>query len=223
MKKRLLTGFPGEAQDRAESYLREQGVNLMTGRSIVEVRKDRVRLDTGEERDASVLIWTGGIQPSHLIRALALDKDPRGWLKVTDGLHSPDDERVFGIGDAVSIYDEKGPRLLPACSPGAGPARVAALNISYQIRGRRQIAYVPKTRPQLISLGRDMGILTLGKRVFSGSWVIGLKKAVERKYLMSCLARPVSSAIKARFRSGIRSVHEASSAVKQLPRLHIPM
>ncbi len=197
-KERLLMGFPGEAQDRVENYLRAREVNIITGRSIVEVQKDTVVLDSGERKDASILIWTGGIQPSQLIRDIPLQKDPRGWLKVTSRLQSPDNERIFGIGDAVSIYDQERPLSLQRLANHAqDQARVAALNISYHIRRRGLIAYSPKTRPQLISVGKNMGILTQGERVFSGPWVVGLKKAVERKHLMSCLTRPVSSVIRA--------------------------
>ena len=37
----------------------------------------------------------------------------------------------------------------------------------------------------------DMGIFTQGGVFKKGTWVVGLKKAVERKYLMSCLTRPL--------------------------------
>lgn len=40
-----------------------------------------------------------------------------------------------------------------------------------------------------------MGLLTLEERVASGAWVVALKKIIERKHLMTCLARPVSSTL----------------------------
>lgn len=198
-KKRLLTGFPARAQDFAEQYLRDRGVNVLTGRSIVEVRRDCVVLDNGEQRKASVLIWTGGIQPAKLIRNLRLEKDRQGWLRVTDRLQSLDDERIYGIGDAVSISNDDGPLSLQRLAHHAqDQARVAATNIARHRNGRELVAYSPKNKPQLISLGRGMGIFTMEDRVLSGSWVVALKKAVERKHIMGCLTRPVSSAIAAR-------------------------
>jgi hypothetical protein len=50
-------------------------------------------------------------------------------------------------------------------------------------------------KPQLISLGGSMGIMTTDDRVYSGSWVVPLKKTIERKHLMAYLARPVTSAV----------------------------
>lgn len=194
-KSRILPGFLREAQARAGKYLADEGVSVSTGDRIAEVRRDRVVLGSGSEREASILIWTCGIQPSKLICDLPLAKDPWGWLKVNDRLHSPDD-RVYAIGDAVSINTEDGPMDLQRLAYHAqDQARVAALNIVAGIRGGKKVVYTPKTRPQLISLGKDMGLLTLEERVASGAWVVALKKIIERKHLMTCLARPVSSTL----------------------------
>ncbi len=195
-KTRLLPNFPGKVQDIVEEYLRGKGVSLIAGDRISEVRKDGVLLGSGQKREASILIWTGGIQPSKLIRDLPLVKDPGGWLTVTGLLHAPEDERIYGIGDAVSISAGGGLLSLQRLAYHAqDQARVAALNIAADISGSEKIAYKPRTRPQLISLGRDMGIFTLEGRVYSGPWVVTLKKAVERKHLMAYLSKPVSSAI----------------------------
>lgn len=195
-KTRLLPNFPIEVQDLVEEYLRGQGVSLIAGDRISEVGKDGVVLGSGQNREASILIWSGGIQPSKFIRELPLLKDPGGWLTVTGLLHAPKDERVYGIGDAVGISSDDGPLALQRLAYHAqDQARVAALNIAADISGSEKIAYKPRTRPQLISIGRDMGIFTLEDRVYSGPWVVTLKKAVERKHLMAYLSRPVSSAI----------------------------
>jgi hypothetical protein len=53
------------------------------------------------------------------------------------------------------------------------------------------VRYKPRYKPQLISIGKDMGIYTQGDAFRTGAWVVGFKKAVERKHLMSYLARPL--------------------------------
>jgi NADH dehydrogenase FAD-containing subunit len=195
-KTRLLPNFPGRVQDIVEEYLRGRGVSLLAGDRISEVGKDGVVLGSGQKCGASILVWSGGIQPSKLIRALPLLKDAGGWLRVTDRLHAPEDDRIYGIGDAVSISAPDGQLALQRLAYHAqDQARVAAVNVAADISGSEKVVYKPGTRPQLISLGRDMGIFTLEGRVYSGPWVVALKKAVERKHLMTYLSRPVSSAI----------------------------
>jgi NADH dehydrogenase len=195
----LLPGFPLKAREFVDNYLSRRGVKLIFGSPIAEARKDRVVLASGKEREMSMLLWTGGIQPIRLIRELPLPKDSTGWLKVTDRLYSPDDDRIYGIGDAITIIKFGSPVPLPRLAYLAqDQARVASLNISASITGQDLVAYEPKFRPQLISLGKNMGILVDGERFFSGSWVVTLKKAIERKHLMTCLTKPLTSALAAR-------------------------
>ena len=198
-KSRLLPNLPVEAQIRAEEYLSRRGARLTPGDPIAEVRKGSVVLRSGQIRDSSYLIWTGGIQPSRLIRDLPFDKDPWGWLKLNDYLHIPEHDRIFAVGDAVSIYSADGPLgLQRLASHALDQARVAAINIAARSGNGRQIRYEPKRKPQLISLGSAMGIFSTEERVYSGPWVVSLKKAIERNHLLTYLTKPVSSRLQPR-------------------------
>ncbi len=195
-KSRLLPAFPLAVQKRVEEYLLLQGVRLIAGDRIREVRNERVVLSSGEQHEASILIWSGGIQPSKLIRDLPFDKDPWGWLKVNEFLQVPADGRILGIGDAVSVYTDDGPLALQRLAYHAqDQARVAALNVAAAVSGSKPVRYEPKNRPQLISIGKEMGIFTLEDRVSAGAWVVTLKKALERKHLLTYLSKPLFSAI----------------------------
>jgi NADH dehydrogenase len=205
-KTRLLHSFPAKAQDFVQEYLSRQGVKVFTGSRIAEVRKNEVVLDSGAHHDMSILIWTGGLQPSKLLQGLPLSKDARGWLKVTDRLHSPDNDRIYGVGDLISIYDERGSVAVPRLAYHAlDQAHVASLNIYHHIQGRSKIGYTQKLKPQLVSMGKDMGILTRGDCVFSGQSVVLLKKMVQIRHLMTYLTKPAFSAISAKLQeSGFR-------------------
>jgi NADH dehydrogenase len=189
---RVLPGFPQETSEFAGDYLRKRGVKIMAGQSINVVRKTSLTLGSDFDLPFTMLIWTGGIKPSRLIEQLPLPREKNGWLIVTDQLNSPADERVFGIGDVVSIHGDIGPLPLQRLAYHAqDQAVVAGLNIAYHAGGRDLIAYHPRIRPQMISIGREMGIYTHEDRLRTGAWVVVLKKAVERNYLMSCLSRPL--------------------------------
>jgi NADH dehydrogenase len=193
---RILPGFPAAVQDIAAEYLACLGVRIVAGDRITEVRKDRVALASGAERPFSLLIWSGGIRPAPLIAGLSLPKDPAGWLLVTERLRSPEDEFVYGVGDAIGIEGTDGPlRLQRLAYHAQDQAVVAALNICSHLRGRELVGYSPRAKPQLISMGRDNGIFLRGDRILTGRWVVALKKAAERKHLMGCLSRPVTSRI----------------------------
>jgi NADH dehydrogenase len=195
----LLPGFPVRAREFSREYLSQKGVMILTGHRIVEVRQDSLILDSGVTHDMSILMWTGGIQPTRLIRELQLPKDPNGWLKVTDRLHSPDDEYVYGVGDIISIYVNDKPISLTRLAYHAlDQALIASMNINNHLLGRSQMFYSPKDKPQLVSLGREMGICKYGDRVLSGQWVVLLKKTVRARHMMTYLTRPGLSAVTSR-------------------------
>jgi NADH dehydrogenase len=192
----LLQGFPPAAREFAETYLREQGVTIITGQRITAVRDASLVLASDGELPHSMLIWTGGIKPSRLIEGMSLPKDPAGWLIVTDQLRSPADERFYAVGDVVTIQGPDGALPLPRLAHHArDQAEVAGINIASFLNGKDMIRYKPRFKPQLISIGRNMGIYTQGSIFKSGAWVVDLKKAVERKHLMSYLTRPLIAGI----------------------------
>lgn len=202
-QQQLLPGFPPGARKFAEDYLRGRGVTIITGQRITEVREGSITLADGTKIRRSMLIWSGGIKPSQFIGGLELPKDPAGWVVVTDRLHSPADDRIYAVGDVVAVQGPDGPLPLQRLAYHAqDQAVVAAINISNDLRGGDRVRYKPREKPQLISIGRGMGIYLEGEAFRTGSWVVGLKKAVERKHLMSCLSRPLFSGVSRRIPGG---------------------
>jgi len=195
-QQQLLPGFLPAARAFAEKYLREQGVTIITGQRITAVREGSLVLAAGTELPHSMLIWTGGIKPSRLIDSLPLPKDPVGWLLVNDRLHSPVDDRFYAVGDVAAIQGPDGALPLQRLAYHAqDQGEVAGINISHDLRGKALMRYAPRYKPQLVSIGRGMGIYTQGDVFKAGAWVVTLKKAVERKHLMSSLTRPLLSGI----------------------------
>jgi len=195
----LLPGFPGGVGEFAEHYLRSRGVALMTGEHIAGMTPGRVTLRSGRSLRSDLLIWTGGIRPSALIRGLPLAKDPNGWLQVDERLRSTGDEHVFGVGDAVSVLGPAGPVPVQRLAYHAlDQAVVASGNIVSAIRGGEAVRYRPRQRRQLISLGRSMGISATDEGFLTGAWVVGLKKTVERTHLLGYLGRPLVNGILSR-------------------------
>jgi NADH dehydrogenase FAD-containing subunit len=112
-------------------------------------------------------------------------------------LHSPADDRLYAVGDGVAIQGpNNGPLPLQRLAYHAqDQGTVAGINIFYDLCGKTLLRYEPKYKPQLVSIGRQMGIYTQGDVFKAGAWVVALKKAVERKHLMSYLTRPLLSSI----------------------------
>jgi NADH:ubiquinone reductase (H+-translocating) len=196
-QQQLLPGFPAALGGFAAKYLQEKGVSIVTAERITTVREDSLILSSGRVLPQSILIWSGGIKPSGLINGLDLPKDPDGWLIVDAFLRTPADERIYVVGDAATIKGLGNALSLPKLAYLAQEqATVAALNIaSFLQRSGDLVRYEARTRPQLISIGKNMGIYAFQDTFRTGAWVVGLKKAVERKHMMSYLSRPLITGI----------------------------
>ncbi len=120
-------------------------------------------------------------------------------MKVTDRLHSPDDEYVYGVGDIISIYVNDEPLSpLRLAYHALDQALIASMNINNHLQGRRQASYSPKDKPQLVSLGKEMGICKYKDRVLTGQWVVLLKKIIRTMHLMTYLTKPGLSPVVSR-------------------------
>lgn len=196
-QQQLLPGFPAAIGGFAQKYLQEKGVSIITAERITAVREDSLILSSGRVLPQSMLIWSGGIKPSGLINGLPLPKDPAGWLIVDAFLRSPADERIFAVGDAATVTRPGNALPLPKLAYHAqDQAKVAALNISsFLQRSGDLVRYEARTKPQLISIGKNMGIYAFKDTFRTGAWVVGLKKAVERGHVMSYLSRPLITGI----------------------------
>ncbi len=195
-REQILPGFPPAVRDYAAHYLAKRRVKLITGQRITDVKQGSLVLGADGKIPFSLLIWTGGIKPSRLIRELPLPKDKDGWLVVTPQLNSPDDEAVYGVGDVVSIVGSDGTVPLQRLAYHAqDQAIVAALNIVARTQGGKLISYAPRSKPRMISIGRGMGLFVQDDKFRAGSWVVALKKAVERKHLLTCVSRPLLSRV----------------------------
>ncbi len=193
---RLLPGCSERVQTFVEDYLEERGVRLVRGSAITEVRQDALSLASGETREMSMLIWTGGIQPPAWIRKTSLPQDADGWLQVTEQLHSPGNGHIYAMGDIISFTSAEHPRTLAREAHYAlDQARVAALNIYYDAKGYRKIGYHPPAKPQAISLGKAMGVLASDTLFYTGPWVVRLKKVVEKRHMLIYRTRPYLSTL----------------------------
>jgi NADH dehydrogenase len=195
-KTRILPEFSSPAQEFVTEYLSKKGIRIITKSRITKVLKNKIELESGKYLNMSMLIWTGGIKPAKLIHEINLSKDPNGWLKVTEQMHSPDDNHVFGVGDIINIYSKGKYINLPRLAYHAeDQALVASMNIYYQMKGKKKIPYYPKQKPQLISIGKETGILTQGEYFTSGQWVVLTKKIIERYHLARYLTKPTLSSL----------------------------
>src|SRR5580704_1442297 len=120
----------------AKVRMAERGVIFRLNVRLVDAKPGRVILSDGEI-PAETLVWTAGVAPSPVVKALPLPKDRRGALTVDETLAIPGNEGLWALGDCAAVFDAKSNKAVPPTAQFAlREAAVLAKNIRSQIEGR---------------------------------------------------------------------------------------
>lgn len=178
----ILPVLPTSLQQKARDVLEKKGAQLRTGAKIVRVDKGKVMLESGEEILAETIIWTGGVRAHKALAEAGFTCDPRGRAKVNEYLQSIDDETVYIIGDCASFLAGNRP-LPPTAQLATQMGATAGVNVLAQLRGERLTVFVPKILGTLASLGREVGVGSVGTIQTSGTAAGIAKELTKVKYL----------------------------------------
>jgi NADH dehydrogenase len=103
---RVLASFDTKLSVAAHRRLEALGVIIMTGTRVDVVDAEGV-IAEGNRIAAATVLWTAGVEPSPIIKALVTDKDDAGRACVGPRLQVPNRPEVFVVGDAAGFLEAK--------------------------------------------------------------------------------------------------------------------
>lgn len=186
----ILPGFDRHVVRRASQRLRDLGVVVKTGLSLIAASAADITLKNGERLPYDILVWTGGIRGPQIGKALGLPTSPKGML-ITDAAlcATSGDGRIFAIGDNTWFPQHIHAHPLPATAQVAQAQGVhAARNISRILRGKSVRRFRPlKKYPFVLAVGRKYALADLVAVCIAGlpGWCI--KQLVQLRYLLFIL------------------------------------
>jgi len=121
----------------AERKLRQRGFVLHLGTALTEVREDGVVIGDGEVIPSRTVVWTGGVQPSPVVREAGIEVD-RGGRAIVAPTMATSRDGVWAIGDCARIPDAEsaGRFHAPTAQNAVREAKQLARNIVASIDGR---------------------------------------------------------------------------------------
>jgi NADH dehydrogenase len=121
----------------AERKLRQRGFVLHLGTALTEVREDGVVIGDGEVIPSRTVVWTGGVQPSPVVRDSGIEVD-RGGRAVVAPTMATSRDGVWAIGDCARIPNAEaaGSFHAPTAQNAVREAKQLARNIVASIDGR---------------------------------------------------------------------------------------
>lgn len=169
LKDRVLPEMPIEMGEYASAKLRQRGYEIHLGTPLKEVREDGVIIGEGEHIPSRTVVWTGGVQPSPVVRQSGIEVDRAGRAIVKPTMETRR-EGVWAIGDCARIpnADEEGAHHAPTAQNAVREAKRLARNIMATIDRRpdRVEPFRYRTIGTLASIGHRTGVgVVFGIRV----------------------------------------------------------
>jgi NADH dehydrogenase len=144
---RILPELSESLARYAQAKMEARGVSFRLNTRLSDAQPGVVVLSDGEIR-AQTLVWTAGTAPNPLVKALPVERDKRGGVKVDSALAVPGHSGLWALGDCAAVTDAKtGKPCPPTAQFAIREAQIVARNIATQLRGR------PSTNFHFDSLG----------------------------------------------------------------------
>ena len=184
----ILFGFPDSAVRWVKAYLVSLGVKLLVCSDchVSQVKPNILYLKNGTHITYTMLIWTGGVSASSLLKKTGLKIGEKGRVVVNKYLQAEGMQDVFVIGDAALILDGEGKALPTNAHYAEQHGRIAAQNIYALLKGEKKLQeYRPEEAGSTfaISMGKDFAVSRVGGLELFGYSASKLKKLIKMKYL----------------------------------------
>jgi NADH:ubiquinone reductase (H+-translocating) len=175
----VLSNMDEELQLSAERQLEKLGVQIRANVKVANISEGQVTLTTGEVIRAANILWAAGVAASPLTKALGVELDRAGRVKVNPDCSVPGHPSVFAIGDMVSLLQEDGKPV-----PGVSPAAMQMARHVAQIIGNELTSPGIAVRPAfryldkgtMATIGRSAAVAQAGPFKFTGfmAWLAWL-------------------------------------------------
>lgn len=164
---RVLPQFPPDLSASAHRQLAKLGVEVRVNTMVNAIRDGEVQL--GDQMiQAGNLVWAAGVGAVPITKALGVETDRAGRVKVRPDFSVPGHPRVFAIGDLATLVDANG-IVVPGVAQGAMQAgRHVAREIACDITTRERApeeraAFCYRDKGNMATIGRSKAVAQIGK------------------------------------------------------------
>jgi len=163
----ILSSYPEKLSMRAKEDLEKLQVEVILNEKVTEINESGVKVGNRFIETKNIL-WAAGNQTLPLIKTLGTDTDKLGRAIVNDNLSIKSDAKIFVIGDAASVKNEKG-EYLPAIAPVAiQQGKFVAKIISEDLAGKQNKKFVYRDRGTMATIGKAKAVAVIKGFKLSG-------------------------------------------------------
>lgn len=164
----LLPQFIHKLRKKAEKVLVNRGVNVLLGKKVAEVKKDKVIFSDGSAIDGENIFWMAGVTPNEMQFDIEPAKIKDGRIIVDHYLRIQGHDDIFVIGDAAAFEVNENVFAPQLAQIAVRQAKQVAKNIVAITHGRKPGEYKYKNLGSLISIGKWSAVGEIFGISFSG-------------------------------------------------------
>ena len=177
----ILPTFPSRMRHRFAELLRERGIRVMAGSTVVEVQPRGVMVKSAGLVALDEVFWTTRAAPAPWLADTGLALDPDGFIRVNTTLQSVSHPDVFAAGDIAAIEGHALPKS-GVYAVRQGPPLAA--NLRRMAGGKPLRPYKPQREAlYLISTGERYALGARNGFTIEGAWVWTLKDFIDRRFM----------------------------------------
>jgi len=174
---RILPALPERISAAAAKLLHELEVEVHTNARVAEVLPRAVKLADGTVIAAEMVVWAAGVKAPGFLCELGLQVNAVNQIVVDTMLRSPDDPRIFALGDcaAAAWAGQPGRNVPPRAQAAHQQANYLAKAIRRTLAGKPLKPWRYRDFGSLVSLGEYTTVGNLmGNFVGGNLWLEGL-------------------------------------------------
>jgi NADH dehydrogenase len=174
---RILPALPERISAAAAKLLHELEVEVHVNARVAEVLPQAVKLADGTVIAAEMVVWAAGVKAPGFLSELGLQVNSVNQLVVDATLCSPDDPRIFALGDcaAAAWHGHPGRNVPPRAQAAHQQASYLAKAIRRRLAGKPLRPWRYRDFGSLVSLGEYTTVGNLmGNFVGGNLWLEGL-------------------------------------------------
>jgi NADH dehydrogenase FAD-containing subunit len=177
----ILPGLPPKAARIMARELAKRRITLRE-QPIRGYQEGTLLYEGGSSEKADFLMVATGVRPPKLLRESGLSTDKVGALVLGRHLQSPDNPEIFGGGDCIAFQP------LPLRRAGVYALRQGPIlfaNLLARLTDKPLEPFIPQREFLMILNLGSTGLLLRKPLVLSGSFALGLKEWIDRRFIRS--------------------------------------
>lgn len=162
---RVLNSFDERSSVKAEQFLKEMGVQVMTGTGVVDYDAYVVRTNKGHSIPSTNLVWAAGVAGNALpgIKENVVNRGKR--IEVDEHNRVKGYSNIYAIGDVAAMYtDPRYPKGHPMVAQVAiQQGKLLARNLNNMAAGNAMKPFKYKDKGSMATVGRNRAVVEMGK------------------------------------------------------------